>query len=198
MRVSTEGAPTRRVKPAGASTRLRRAMQRRGDAPGARVYREVEGRLTGRSSPWSRAARRRIDLVRLFAYNAIVGRGKGEIHMTDRVPTVAAVALFAVGIASSANVASAVPIADALAIKNTAPANIETVQWRGRGRGRGTGASFVGGEIIAGALAAPYYSDYDHYPYPYPGPHYGTYSWRWHYGPHYYYKWYHNPWYYRD
>ena len=68
-----------------------------------------------------------------------------------------------------ANVASAMPVADALAIKNAAPTNIETVQWRGRGYGRGyygrgyygpgwgVGAGLLGGAIIGGMLAAPYY-----------------------------------------
>ena len=82
-------------------------------------------------------------------------------------------------IAPFANVASAMPVADALAIKNAAPTNIETVQWRGRGYGRGyygrgyygpgwgVGAGLLGGAIIGGMLAAPYYSGYG------PDPYYG-------------------------
>jgi hypothetical protein len=101
--------------------------------------------------------------------------------MANRVITRVAAGLLGVSIASFANVASAMPVSDALVIKNAAPTDVETVQWRG---GR--------------ALAAPHYSDYGYYPYSYPGPYYGTYRWRWQYGPHYYYKWYHNPWFYRD
>jgi len=78
-----------------------------------------------------------------------------------------------------ANVASAMPVAGALAINNAAPTNIATVQWRGRGYGGGyygrgygrgygggyygrgagwgVGAGLVGGAIIGGMLAAPYY-----------------------------------------
>jgi hypothetical protein len=79
--------------------------------------------------------------------------------------------LYAVTVASFANVASATPIADALAIKNAAPTVVETMQWRGRGGGWGRrgggwggggfgwgiGAGLLGGAIIGGALAAPYY-----------------------------------------
>src|SRR5262249_46551723 len=46
-------------------------------------------------------------------------------------------------------------VADALAIKNAAPAVTETVQWRGFGWGLGAG--LVAGAIVGGALAAPYY-----------------------------------------
>ena len=101
----------------------------------------------------------------------------GERSMTNRLPTLAVAALFAMSIAPFANVASAMPVADALAIKNAAPTNIETVQWRGRGYGRGyygrgygrgagwgVGAGLLGGAIIGGMLAAPYYYG--------PGPYY--------------------------
>jgi hypothetical protein len=94
--------------------------------------------------------------------------------MRNRVSTLAVAALLAMSIAPFANVASAIPVADALAIKNAAPTNIETVQWRGRGYGRGyygrgyygrgwygpgwgVGAGLLGGAIIGGMLAAPYY-----------------------------------------
>ena len=86
-----------------------------------------------------------------------------------------AAALVAAGIASVAHVASATPIADALAIKNAAPTTIEAVRWGGRGWGRGggwgwgVGAGIVGGAIIGGALASPYYYGYGPY---YPGPYY--------------------------
>jgi hypothetical protein len=110
----------------------------------------------------------------------------GERSMTNRLPTLAVAALFAMSIAPFANVASAMPVADALAIKNAAPTNIETVQWRGRGYGRGyygrgygrgagwgVGAGLLGGAIIGGMLAAPYY--YGPGPYSDPGydPGYG-------------------------
>jgi hypothetical protein len=88
--------------------------------------------------------------------------------MTNRLSTLAAAALIAMSIAPFANIASAMPIVDALAIKNAAPTNIETVQWRGRGRrggGWGIGAGFLGGMIIGGMLASPYYYG--------PGPNYG-------------------------
>lgn len=88
--------------------------------------------------------------------------------MTTRL---AAAALFAICIAPICSVASAMPIADALAIKNAAPANIETVRWYGRSWGWGVGAGFLGGAIVGGMLAAPYY--YGPGPYYYePGPGY--------------------------
>jgi len=101
--------------------------------------------------------------------------------MTNRLPTLAAAALFAMSMTPFANVASAAPVADALAIKNAAPTNIETVQWRGRGYGRGyygrgygrgagwgVGAGLLGGAIVGGMLAAPYY--YGGGPYYYGAP----------------------------
>jgi hypothetical protein len=57
--------------------------------------------------------------------------------MKNRVSTLAVAALLAMSIAPFANVASATPVADALAIKNAASTNVETVQWRGRGYGHG-------------------------------------------------------------
>lgn len=92
--------------------------------------------------------------------------------MTNRLPTLAAAALFAFGFAPFANISSAMPVTDALAIKNAAPTNIETAQWRGRGLrgrggrgwGRGIGPGLLGGAIIGGMLAAPGYYG--------PGPYY--------------------------
>jgi hypothetical protein len=102
--------------------------------------------------------------------------------MTNRLPTLAAAALFAMSMTPFANVASAAPVADALAIKNAAPTNIETVQWRGRGYGRGygrggygrgagwgVGAGLLGGAIVGGMLAAPYYYGAGPYYYDAPG-----------------------------
>jgi hypothetical protein len=88
--------------------------------------------------------------------------------MLNATRTLAAAFLCAVSIASMPSGAAAMPVADALAIRNAAPANVESVQWR-RGWGwRGAGAGFVAGAIIGGALAAPYYG----YGYGYPGPYY--------------------------
>ena len=73
---------------------------------------------------------------------------------------VAAMVLIA-GTSSLATVASAIPLANGLAIKNATPASAETVQWR-RGWGYrggwgwgGVGAGFVAGAVIGGALASP-------------------------------------------
>jgi BA14K-like protein len=95
--------------------------------------------------------------------------------MTNTSRILAAALLCAVSIPSLASVASAMPIADGMALRNAAPAAVETVQWRRGWRGggggwgwRGAGAGFVAGAIIGGALAAPYYG----YGYGYPGPYY--------------------------
>jgi BA14K-like protein len=91
--------------------------------------------------------------------------------MTNRLPGLAAAALLAMSMVPVSNVASAMPIADVLALKNAAPTNIETVQFRRRGFGRGIGfgAGVLGGAIIGGMLGNPYY--YGPGPY-YPGPGY--------------------------
>jgi hypothetical protein len=88
--------------------------------------------------------------------------------MPNATRTLAAAFLCAVSIASMPSVAAAMPVADALAIKNAAPAAVESVQWR-RGWG-GAGAGFVAGAIIGGALAAPYYGGYGPYYYAPPPP----------------------------
>jgi|HubBroStandDraft_2_1064218.scaffolds.fasta_scaffold1600407_1 hypothetical protein len=85
--------------------------------------------------------------------------------MTNRAPTLAVTALLVGSIASLSTVASATPIADALAIKKAAPTNVETVQW-----GWGVGPGLVGGVIIGGVLAAPHYGYGAYYPYPYYAP----------------------------
>jgi hypothetical protein len=96
--------------------------------------------------------------------------------MSIHVKALAATAAVVVCIASFG--ASAAPVAGALALKNAAPGNVETVRWgggwrgggwRGRGWGWGVGAGFATGAIIGGALAAPYYYGY---PYPYYGGYY--------------------------
>jgi len=87
------------------------------------------------------------------------------------------IAVVAASVAVTSNVASALPLADPLAIRNAAGTDVEMV-W-GRGFGWGVGAGFLGGAIVGGALAAPYYG----YPYPYYGPYYGRpYAY---YGPYY-------------
>jgi hypothetical protein len=85
--------------------------------------------------------------------------------MSTRMPSLSVAAVVA-SIAVVPNVASATPLANPLAIKNAAGADIEMV-W-GRGFGWGLGAGFLGGAIIGGALAAPYY----YRPYYYYGPPY--------------------------
>jgi hypothetical protein len=102
-------------------------------------------------------------------------QSNGADVMKKRLLTLAAAALFAMTIAPGANVASASPAANAFAIKDAAPTNIETVRWRGRGWHRGGGgagvaAGVLGGLILGGMLAAPYGPG----PYYYgPGPYYG-------------------------
>jgi hypothetical protein len=103
------------------------------------------------------------------------GREKnGEPQMSTRMVTLTAAALLAASIGSLTTVASAMPV-DALALRNAAPANIEAVRWGGRGYGWGIGAGLLGGAIIGGALAAPYYyGPGPYYPPAYyaPGPYY--------------------------
>jgi hypothetical protein len=84
--------------------------------------------------------------------------------MMNRQAIVAGAVLLALSSAPFANVASAMPLADHLGIKNAAPANIEQVRWRGRGGGVGIGAAIIGGAILGGILAAPSYYG--------PGPYY--------------------------
>jgi hypothetical protein len=110
--------------------------------------------------------------------------------MSKSMRTLAATALVAAGIAACTGVASAMPIADGLALKNAAPLTVEPVQWRRRGWG-GPVAGFAAGAILGGALLAPrYYAPRPYYygggpyyadpgPYSDPGPYYadpGPYS----------------------
>jgi BA14K-like protein len=87
--------------------------------------------------------------------------------MWNSMRTLAAAAVLATGVASYAGGAAALPIADAPALKNAAPAQVEAVRWYGRGWGWGAPlAGFAAGAIIGGAIAggAPYYYG--------PGPYY--------------------------
>jgi hypothetical protein len=86
--------------------------------------------------------------------------------MRNRLHKLTVAALVAASLASFTNVASATPVADALAIKNAVPTEVQAVRW---GWGWGFGAGFLGGAVLGGALARPYY----YYPPPayyYPGP----------------------------
>jgi hypothetical protein len=109
-----------------------------------------------------------------------VGEEERRISMSKRTLDLS-IAVVAASITVASNAASATPFADALAIKKAAGTDLEMV-W-GRGFGWGVGAGFLGGAIIGGALAAPYYGyPYSYYrpyyghPYPYYGPYYGPYS----------------------
>src|SRR5262245_15208058 len=95
--------------------------------------------------------------------------------MSNTITKLLAAALIAVAVTSFAGIASAAPVGGALAIKNAATSNIETVQWRGRGWGWGFGGGLAAGAIIGGALAAPYYYGGGYYGGPYyygGGPYY--------------------------
>jgi hypothetical protein len=108
--------------------------------------------------------------------------------MSNRTNRLVAALLCGAGIAVMANGASAMPATHALALKNAAPGNIETVRWGGGWRGGGWRGGrawgwglggFAAGAIIGGALASPYYyggyypyAYYPAYPAPYPPPGY--------------------------
>jgi BA14K-like protein len=102
--------------------------------------------------------------------------------MSKRMLNMSVAAMLAAGVATASNVASATPFADALAITKTTDTNVETVRWgRGRGFGWGLGAGLLGGAIVGGALAAPYYYGEPYY-YSYGEPYYPPAA----YGPGYY------------
>jgi hypothetical protein len=103
--------------------------------------------------------------------------------MVNRMRTLVIAASLGAGIASFASAASALPVLDALVIRNAAPPSVEQVQWRGRWggwRGGGWGwrggwgapvaAGVIAGALIGGALAAPYYGYGPYYPGPYYPP----------------------------
>jgi len=94
----------------------------------------------------------------------------GETIMLNPLRKLALAASLGAGIASFATVASALPVFDALAIRNAAPPTVEEVQWRwGWGWGAPVAAGVVAGAVVGSALAAPYYG---YGPYYYPGPYY--------------------------
>jgi BA14K-like protein len=89
-------------------------------------------------------------------------------NMSNCVRRFVATVILAASISPLPGVAAAMPLSGALAIKNAAPAVVDTVQWR-RGWGWGVGAGLVAGAIIGSTLASPYYG---YGPYPYYGPYY--------------------------
>jgi hypothetical protein len=97
---------------------------------------------------------------------------KGKF-MSKGLLGLSAAAVIAAGLMSAMNSASAIPVADALAINKAVPAAVEQVRW---GWGWGVGAGLLGGAIVGGALASPYYygAPYGYAPgYYYPAPAYG-------------------------
>jgi hypothetical protein len=92
--------------------------------------------------------------------------------MSKRMLNMSVAALLATGVVAAPNVGAAAPLADALAITKATDSRVETVRW-GRGFGWGVGAGLLGGAIVGGALASPYYyGDYSE-PYYYPPAAYG-------------------------
>jgi BA14K-like protein len=120
----------------------------------------------------------KINIMSISAHNlwdmiARKATHRTEEQMSNVVRKSAATILIAASIASLATVTSAAPMVDALAIKNSAAASVETVRWGGRGWGWGVGGGLLAGAIIGGALAAPYYYGPGYYPGPYyPAPAY--------------------------
>ncbi len=89
--------------------------------------------------------------------------------MSKRMLNMSVAAVLAVGSAALSSAASATPVADALALKKATASDVVPV-W-GRGFGWGFGAGLLGGAIVGGALAAPYYYGGPYYygaPYYYP------------------------------
>lgn len=93
-----------------------------------------------------------------------------EKAMSKRMLNISLAAALAAGVVAASNVASAAPFADALAITKATDSNVESVRWGRRGFGWGLGAGLLGGAIVGGALAAPYYYGEPHY---YPPAAYG-------------------------
>jgi hypothetical protein len=100
--------------------------------------------------------------------------------MSKRMLNMSVAAVLATGVVAAPNVGAATPFADALAITKATDSNVETARW-GRGFGWGLGAGLIGGAIVGGALAAPYYYGEPSY-YSYGEPYYPPAT----YGPGYY------------
>jgi hypothetical protein len=126
---------------------------------------------------------------RFFQWRCCGHSIKRRNHMTIRMPSLAAMTSFAVGVALYANAASAAPVYGATAMKAAVPANVESVRWGGwggrgwgwggRGWGWGIGGGLLAGALIGGALASPYYGyGYPYYGYGYGYPYYGGYGYR--------------------
>jgi hypothetical protein len=96
--------------------------------------------------------------------------------MSKRTLNMSVTAMMAACVVAASSPASATPLADALAIKNATGTDVVKVWHRHGGFGWGVGAGLLGGAIIGGALAAPYYYG--------PGPYY--YGEPYEYGPGYY------------
>jgi hypothetical protein len=94
--------------------------------------------------------------------------------MPNRRITLFAALVAGAGVASSVDVATAMPVNHALAIADATPGAVETVRWRGRGWGWGAGG-FAAGAILGGALARPYYGYGPYYPGYYAVPYYPAY-----------------------
>jgi hypothetical protein len=104
--------------------------------------------------------------------------------MSKRMLNISVATMLMAGVTVASNVASAAPFPDPLALSKAAGTNVEMVRW-GRGFGWGLGAGLLGGAIIGGALASPYYYGgpyyygyppaygYDYPPAAYPAPGYG-------------------------
>src|SRR5208337_1820510 len=82
-----------------------------------------------------RARRLQLSKISLTGDLMITGGAQidGEVPMANRWSSLAVAALLAISM-PFANIASAMPVAGALAhVKSATPTNIETVQWRGGG-----------------------------------------------------------------
>ncbi len=91
--------------------------------------------------------------------------------MLNPLKKLAFAASLGASIASLATVASAMPVFDAMTIRNAASPTVEKTQWRGGwGWGAPVAAGVLAGALVGGALAAPYYGYGPYYPGYYPGP----------------------------